>query len=188
MCIRDSSKTLANKSVDELGEMSGPAISGFGTVITNAKDPAKRAKMAPSIQKLVQEVLDKVDELMPDGMYPGCFPPGIMQGSTWNPEVIEKEGSAVGKEMDAYKVDVCLGPNVNIHRDPLNGRLFEGYSEDPYVTATLAPYYIRCLLYTSRTDGPSKLIITHYGTVDSPNDVAIPLRAFLDGVWAKGFA
>lgn len=181
-----ASKTLANKSVDELGEMSGPAISGFGTVITNAKDPAKRAKMAPSIQKLVQEVLDKVDELMPDGMYPGCFPPGIMQGSTWNPEVIEKEGSAVGKEMDAYKVDVCLGPNVNIHRDPLNGRLFEGYSEDPYVTATLAPYYIRGMQAEGVAADAKHFAANNQETHRQEIDERIPLRALYE-IYLPGF-
>lgn len=74
----------------------------------------------------------------------GCYPPGMLLGATWNPEPIEACGHALGREMSALGVDCVLGtPNVNIHRDPLNGRLFEGYSEDPYLVAQLAPALVR---------------------------------------------
>lgn len=74
----------------------------------------------------------------------GCYPPGILLGATWNPEVIEACGRAVGKETNMRGIDVLLGaPNVNIHRDPLNGRLFEGYSEDPCLVSKLAPSFVR---------------------------------------------
>ena len=74
----------------------------------------------------------------------GCYPPGILFGATWNPEVIEACGHALGKEANARGIDVLLGtPNVNIHRDPLNGRLFEGYSEDPCLVSRLAPFFVK---------------------------------------------
>lgn len=74
----------------------------------------------------------------------GCYPPGILFGATWNPEVIEACGHALGKETNARGIDVLLGtPNVNIHRDPLNGRLFEGYSEDPCLVSRLAPFFVK---------------------------------------------
>jgi len=76
----------------------------------------------------------------------GCYPPGIFLGATWNPQVIAACGHALGKEANCQGVDVLLGtPNVNIHRDPLNGRLFEGYSEDPCLTATLAPHFVKAI-------------------------------------------
>ncbi len=73
----------------------------------------------------------------------GCYPPGIALGSTWNPEVVEACGKALAQEMGSYGIDMILGPNVNIHRDPLCGRLGESYSEDPYLISKLAPATVR---------------------------------------------
>lgn len=75
---------------------------------------------------------------------PGCYPPGILLGATWNPQVVLECGKALGQEALDYHVDILLGtPNVNLHRDPLNGRLFEGYSEDPCLIRTLAPELVK---------------------------------------------
>jgi len=75
---------------------------------------------------------------------PGCFPPGILLGATWNKKVVGKVGEALGREACLYGVHILLGsPNVNIHRDPLNGRIFEGYSEDPCLVSTLAPELVK---------------------------------------------
>ena len=75
---------------------------------------------------------------------PSCFPPGILLGATFNPEVIRGVGEALGAESRLFGVQILLGsPNVNIHRDPLNGRLFEGYSEDPCLVSTLAPELVK---------------------------------------------
>lgn len=73
----------------------------------------------------------------------GCYPPGIALGSTWNPEVIEECGKALAQEMSSYGIDMILGPNVNIHRDPLCGRLGESYSEDPFLVSKLGPAMVR---------------------------------------------
>lgn len=75
---------------------------------------------------------------------PGCFPPGILLGATFNPEVVKTVGEALGAEARLFGVQILLGsPNVNIHRDPLNGRLFEGYSEDPCLVSALAPELVK---------------------------------------------
>ena len=73
----------------------------------------------------------------------GCYPPGIAQGSTWNPEVIEACGRELAKEMSSYGIDMILGPNVNIHRDPLCGRLGESYTGDPYLMSKLGPAIVK---------------------------------------------
>jgi beta-glucosidase len=74
----------------------------------------------------------------------GCYPPGMFIGATWNPDVIERCGRALGREANALGIDILLGtPNVNIHRDPLGGRIFEGYSEDPVLVSRLAPAFVR---------------------------------------------
>jgi beta-glucosidase len=91
---------------------------------------------------LVKELIDT--KYMPDGIHPGCFPPGILLASTWDAQVVYECARAVGNEACFFGIDVLLGsPNVNIQRDPLNGRLFEGYSEDPYLVSALAPSFVR---------------------------------------------
>ena len=79
-----------------------------------------------------------------DIMSPACFPCGMMLGATFNPDVVNQTGHALGREARAYGVSMLLGtPNINIHRDPLGGRLFEGFSEDPCLIAKLAPEYVK---------------------------------------------
>lgn len=80
----------------------------------------------------------------PSGMRLDCgtkafsLPNGTMIASTFNKELVENLFEFVGLEMVANKVDTLLGPGMNIHRHPLNGRNFEYFSEDPYLTGTLA--------------------------------------------------
>lgn len=95
-------------------------------------------------RELYAWICDKLRERFPSMTPPGCYPPGILLGATWNPEVIEAVGDALGMESRAYGVNVLLGtPNVNLHRDVRNGRLFEGYSEDPCVVSELAPALVK---------------------------------------------
>ena len=62
-----------------------------------------------------------------------CFPPAAGLSSSWNPELIHKVGEAMAEECIQEKVAVILGPGVNIKRNPLGGRCFEYWSEDPYL-------------------------------------------------------
>mgnify|MGYP002608495483 CR=1 FL=1 len=66
------------------------------------------------------------------------YPTGISQASTWNPHVANICAKTVAKEFVKYGVDLILSPNINIHRDPLCGRLTESYSEDPYLVSRIA--------------------------------------------------
>ena len=62
-----------------------------------------------------------------------CFPTAVTSGATWDAELLKAEGQAIGEEGLSYGVDVVLGPGVNIKRNPLGGRCFEYWSEDPYL-------------------------------------------------------
>jgi beta-glucosidase len=63
--------------------------------------------------------------------------------ATWNPELIQQVGEALGEETLAKGAHILLAPTVNIHRSPLAGRNFECYSEDPYLTSRMAVAYIQ---------------------------------------------
>ena len=78
------------------------------------------------------------------GSFPAtCFPPAVGLGSTWDAELIERVGEALGDESNALDVQVLLGPGINIKRSPLCGRNFEYFSEDPLVAGELGAALIR---------------------------------------------
>ncbi|MDR3201828.1 MAG: glycoside hydrolase family 3 C-terminal domain-containing protein [Bifidobacteriaceae bacterium] len=69
-----------------------------------------------------------------------AWPVAIMLAQSFNPQLIEKMGEAVGLEMDDFGATLWLAPALNLHRDPLCGRNFEYYSEDPLVSGLTAAY------------------------------------------------
>ncbi len=70
------------------------------------------------------------------------FPSGVAMAATWDTELVRREGQAIAQEVKALGRDMILGPTVNINRQPLWGRNFEGYGEDPYLSGKLGVAYI----------------------------------------------
>lgn len=72
-----------------------------------------------------------------------CFPSASLLACSFNEDLLYAVGQAIGYECRDKNVDILLGPSVNIKRAPLCGRNFEYYSEDPYLTGTLASAYVK---------------------------------------------
>ena len=71
-----------------------------------------------------------------------ALPSGTALGASWDPDLARRVGRLLAQEARRKGVHVLLGPTVNLHRSPLGGRHFEGFSEDPYLTGVMAAAYV----------------------------------------------
>jgi len=77
------------------------------------------------------------------GAASACFPCASALAASFDPELVEAVGVALGEEARTKRAHVLLGPTVNLHRSPLGGRHFECYSEDPFLSARIAAAWVR---------------------------------------------
>ncbi len=80
-----------------------------------------------------------------DGKPVALFPNATLLASAWSEDTAYEVGQILAEEAFAQQIHVVLGPTINLHRSPLGGRLFEGYSEDPLLSGKLAAAYVRGL-------------------------------------------
>ena len=71
-----------------------------------------------------------------------CFPTAVTLADTWDTELVRRVGAALGREAASQRVGVLLGPGINIKRNPLCGRNFEYFSEDPCLAGEMAAAYV----------------------------------------------
>ena len=116
------------------------------------------------------------------------FPCGMVLAQTFNEELAYEVGDAYGKEMEAYDIGLCLGPGMNIHRDPLCGRNFEYYSEDPLISGLNAAAFVNGLQKNHPGYGTSiKHFCCNSQENDRPNSNASVSERALREIYLKGF-
>lgn len=121
--------------------------------------------------------LQKFSSLMPIGTALAC---------TWNTALVQALHEKLGEEMTHYKVDVHLGPGMNIHRNPLCGRNFEYYSEDPLLTGKLAAAAVRGVQSRGHASCPKHFACNNQEIRRNQNDSRLSERTLRE-IYLRGF-
>lgn len=118
--------------------------------------------------------------------YATGFPVGTCLASTWNPQLVYNVGQAMGKETLEYGCDVILGPGLNIQRNPLGGRNFEYYSEDPLVTGIIGAAMIRGIQSQGVGTSPKHFAVNSQEGDRTRVDERVSQRALRE-IYLRGF-
>ncbi len=150
------------------------AIPRLGITYTNLMDGATGVRMDTLIRG--------------DGKayYATGFPIATLQAATWNTDLVRRVGVATGEELLAYGGDVLLAPSLNVHRNPLNGRNFEYYSEDPLLSGYMAAAATQGVQSQGVGATVKHFAANSQQTMRMFNDVRISQRALRE-IYLRGF-
>ncbi len=115
-----------------------------------------------------------------------CFPTAATIANSWDPELGEQVGRALGEETASYRVNVLLGPGLNTKRSPLCGRSFEYFSEDPYLSGKMAAGYVRGIQSTGVSACPKHFAVNSQELRRMANDSILDERTLRE-LYLTGF-
>jgi len=119
--------------------------------------------------------------------YTTAIPIATAYAQSWNIEFAQKIGDIIGSEMNIFKINLWLAPALNLHRSILNGRNFEYYSEDPYISGMIATHVIKGVKSHKNADVTLKhFIANNKETNRSFNSSNMSERAFRE-IYLKGY-
>lgn len=114
------------------------------------------------------------------------FPIGAVLASSFDPELVEKTAGALAKEVVERKSHVLLAPGMNIHRNPLCGRNFEYFSEDPYLTGVLGTSYVKGVQENGASAVPKHVCCNNQETARNTSSSLVSQRALRE-IYLRGF-
>ena len=115
-----------------------------------------------------------------------CFPTASAVANSWDAALGEEIGAALGEEAAAQEVSVVLGPGLNMKRNPLCGRSFEYFSEDPYLAGKLAAGYIRGIQSKGVAACPKHFAVNSQETRRMASDSIVDERTLRE-IYLTGF-
>lgn len=154
-------------------------------IVKNVTSPLETLSYLPKLVKMFGFGTEK--DGTPLYQYATAFPVGINLAQTWNKQLVEDVGKAAGEEVNEYGVSYWLAPGMNIHRNPLCGRNYEYYSEDPYLCGQIAAAMTRGVQSNPGTSVSLKHFCCNNQETNRGNTSANINERALREIYLKGF-
>ncbi len=182
MVLMEKMRQMAEQSPEQASGMGNPWLELQELIALEEAEALKKAEDNPMKMGFMEFLKNRRNS---SGKFIS-FPSGVNIGACFNEDMAFQIGKAVGEEMRAAHVNVCLGPNVDIMRDPLGGRNYEMYGEDPILVGRCAAAFTRGMQSTGTAACAKHFIANNQETRRQTKDTHVSNRTLRE-LYAKGF-